>query len=116
MEGKHLPMSSATLTEAASGILAAWETAGQVYYTDVNSKTMRVSEPISPKRQSEPKAPGRRGNKRGEHFWFGPRTQVGERVGAVGWRLLILMAKLYPRKIARMVCAWSLAAAFGGDE
>src|SRR5256885_1022113 len=46
------PMSSATLTEGNAGILGAWEIGGQVYFAKVNSKTMQVSKPISPKNKT----------------------------------------------------------------
>src|SRR5262249_7620877 len=51
------PMSSATLTEAGGGILAAWETGDQVYWAKVNSKKAQVSEPNSPESNAKRKHP-----------------------------------------------------------
>src|SRR4030095_12160649 len=42
------PMSSASLSEAKSGTVAAWETAGQVYFATAKGKTLEVSPPVSP--------------------------------------------------------------------
>jgi hypothetical protein len=42
------PMSSASLSAAHGGALAAWETAGQVYCATVNPRTLHVSRPLSP--------------------------------------------------------------------
>src|SRR5262245_47264952 len=42
------PMSSASLATGTMGALAAWETAGQVYFTIADPKTLQVSKPTAP--------------------------------------------------------------------
>jgi hypothetical protein len=42
------PMSSTTITQAGDGALAAWETAGEVYWCSIDGKNLRVSKPTSP--------------------------------------------------------------------
>jgi len=113
MEGKHLPHEQCDTDGSASGILAAWETAGQGYYTDVNSKTMRVSEPISPNGKASRKHPVVVGNKRGETLLVWTENTGWGKGGAVGWRLFDSDGKTISQENrADGLPPWSLAAAF----
>jgi hypothetical protein len=42
------PMSSASLADTKTGVIAAWETAGQVYFARIDPVTGRPTEPIAP--------------------------------------------------------------------
>ena len=50
------PMSSESMADAGSGVLAAWETNGQVFFTSVNRQSGAVQGPTSP--------PGRAGSRK----------------------------------------------------
>jgi hypothetical protein len=42
------PMSSSSLTETSLGVIAAWETNGQVFWSRIDPATLAISEPITP--------------------------------------------------------------------
>ena len=74
------PMSSASLSEASSGILAAWETKGQVYFSRLAPGSHEASPPIAPPGGTETAStrpsratPGARPS------WSGPRAPAGKR-------------------------------------
>jgi hypothetical protein len=50
------PMSSESMTESRSGVLAAWETKGEVYFGPIEPSSLKVSSPITP--------PGGHGNRK----------------------------------------------------
>jgi hypothetical protein len=107
------PMSSATLTEGNSGILAAWETDAQVYYANVNSKTMQVSEPISPQGKSNRKHPVAVANHRAETLLVWTENTSWGKGGVVVWQLFDSDGKaISEQKRADGLPAWSLATAF----
>jgi hypothetical protein len=47
-ELKACPMSTAWISQAGSGVVLAWETAGQVFYSRLDSATGSLSPPVSP--------------------------------------------------------------------
>jgi hypothetical protein len=107
------PMSSATLTPATSGALAAWETDGQVYFANVNSKTMQVSEPISPEGKTNRKHPVAVANEHGEILFVWTENTSWGKGGAIVWQLFDSNGKaILEQKRADGLPAWSLATAF----
>jgi hypothetical protein len=107
------PMSSATLTEASGGILAAWETGDQVYWAKVTSKTMQVSEPISPEGKARRKHPVAVANERGETLFVWTENTSWGKGGVVVWQLFDSDGKVISEeKRADGLPAWSLATAF----
>jgi hypothetical protein len=107
------PMSSATLTPAKGGALAAWETDGQVYYANLNSKTMQVSEPISPEGKANRKHPVAVGNDRGETLFVWTENTSWGKGGVVVWQLFDSDGKaISEQKRADGLPARSLATAF----
>jgi hypothetical protein len=107
------PMSSATLTAANGGVLAAWETGGQVYYANVNSKTMQVSEPISPEGKATRKHPVAVTNDRGETLFVWTENTSWGKGGTVVWREFNSEGKpLSQENRANGLPAWGLATAF----
>jgi hypothetical protein len=107
------PMSSATLTEGNSGILAAWETGDQVYWAKVNSKTAQVSEPISPDGNAKRKHPVAVANERGETLLVWTENTSWGKGGVVVWQLFDSDGKaISEEKRADGLPAWSLATAF----
>jgi hypothetical protein len=81
------PMSSASLSANQGNVLAAWETAGDVFFARVNAGTLKVTEPVSPPGNAKRKHPVAVGNGRGEVLlaWTeGTGWQTG---GDVAWQL-----------------------------
>ena len=60
------PMSSASLSANQSNVLAAWETAGDVFFARVNAGTWKATEPVFPPGNAKRKHPVAVGNSRGE--------------------------------------------------
>jgi len=81
------PMSSASLTESKAGVLAAWETAGQVYFSRIGPGTLKVSTPISPPGNASRKHPVVVGNDRGEVLLVWTEGTGWQRGGALAWQL-----------------------------
>jgi hypothetical protein len=107
------PMSSAALTEANAGVLAAWETGSQVYFAKVNSKTMKVSEPISPEGKANRKHPVAVANERGETLLVWTENTAWAKGGVVVWQLYDPNGKaISEEKRAEGLPPWSLATAF----
>jgi hypothetical protein len=107
------PMSSATLTETKGGVLAAWETAGQVYYATVNPKTLQVSAPTCPSGETSRKHPVAVANDKGETLLVWTEGTGWAKAGTVVWQGYGTDAK--PNSEAGRadgVPTWSLATAF----
>ena len=81
------PMSSASLAESKNGVLAAWETAGQVYFARISPGTLKVSPPISPPGSASRKHPAIVGNDRGEMLLVWAEGTGWQRGGALAWQL-----------------------------
>ena len=81
------PISNASLTESKSDVLAAWETAGQVYFSRIRPDTLRVSPPISPPGSASRKHPVIVGNDRGEMLLVWTEGTGWQRGGALAWQL-----------------------------
>lgn len=81
------PMSSASLTESKGGVLAAWETAGQVYLSRIAPGTLKVSPPISPPGNASRKHPVVVGNDRGEVLLVWTEGTGWQRGGSLAWQL-----------------------------
>jgi hypothetical protein len=82
------PMSSASLAEGPRGVLAAWETAEQVYFTRIEPGTAKFGPPVAP-----PGTPGNRkhpvvaGNAKGETLLAWTEGTGWKKGGALAWRL-----------------------------
>jgi hypothetical protein len=81
------PMSSASLAESKRGVLAAWETAGQVYFSRIAPGTLKVSPPISPPGSASRKHPVVVGNNRGEVLLVWTEGTGWQRGGSLAWQL-----------------------------
>lgn len=106
------PMSSASLSEGKTGVLAAWETAGQVYFSRVTADSLNVSSPLSPPGSAARKHPVAVGNARGETLLVWTEGTAWQRGGAVAWQLFDATGQPTEEK-GRMdgVPVWSFAAA-----
>src|ERR1041385_1687981 len=113
------PMSSAFLSERKGGVLAAWETAGQVYYAGVSGQSLKVSEPVSPPGQGSRKHPVCIGNARGDVLLIWAEGTGWQRGGTLAWQSFSADGKPTDAKgrTAGAVPVWGLpAAAARGDE
>jgi hypothetical protein len=108
------PMSSAAFTEGDGGVLAAWETNGQVYYCRVDQKTGQRSPPVAaPGSGRGRKHPAVAVNARGETLLAWTEGMGWSKGGSVAWQVFDKDGK--PTGAAGRadgVPAWSLVAAF----
>lgn len=81
------PMSSEALAESGDGILAAWETNGQVSYAAIDPASMKVSAPVAPLGSGGRKHPAVARNAGGETLFAWTEGTGWQRGGAVGWQL-----------------------------
>lgn len=79
------PMSSAFLSETKTGVLAAAETHGRVFFIRVDPKTGKVSSPVSP--ETKGKHPVAVGNAAGEVLLVWTEGTGWGKGGAVAWQL-----------------------------
>lgn len=111
------PMSSASLSETKTGILAAAETHGRVFFIRVDPQTGKVSEAVSP--ETEAKHPVAVGNARGEVLLVWTEGTAWAKGGAAGWQVFDKDGQATPEK-GRVdgVPTWSFATAFAstGDD
>jgi len=111
------PMSSASLADGKESTLAAWETAGQVYFASVDRQTMRISKPISPIAGSQRKHPVAVANENGETLLVWTEGTGWAKGGAVAWQLYSADGKTTPEKgRADGIPVWSLATAFAKPD
>jgi len=79
------PMSSASISETPLGVVAAAETHERVYFIRLDSRTARVSEPISP--PGKAKHPVAVGNSRGEVLLVWTEGTGWGKGGAAAWQI-----------------------------
>jgi hypothetical protein len=81
------PMSSESLAEGPSGVTAAWETNGQVYFSRIDSKTLEPTRPVAPPGGGDRKHPAVAVNARGETLLAWTEGTGWQRGGALAWRV-----------------------------
>ena len=81
------PMSSATLSESTSGVLAAWETGDNVFFANIDAKTMRVARPVSTLPGSKRKHPVAVANANGETLFVWTEGTGWAKGGSVAWQV-----------------------------
>jgi hypothetical protein len=82
------PMSTAFFTQAAGGVLAAWETDGQVYYARIDPETGKRSLPVgAPGAPRGRKFPAVAGNVKGETLFAWTEGMGWNRGGSVAWQV-----------------------------
>jgi hypothetical protein len=112
------PMSSFTLTETSAGVLAAWETSGQVYYARIDPATGKRSESVAaPGAGKGRKHPVVAGNDRGETILVWTEGMGWNRGGSVAWQVFGRDGKPTADK-GRVdgVPTWSLVAVFARPD
>lgn len=81
------PMSSEALVETPGGVLAAWETNGQVSYAEIDPKTLKASPTVSPPGGGGRKHPSVARSARGETLLAWAEGTGWQRGGALAWQL-----------------------------
>jgi hypothetical protein len=82
------PGSSASLADTRSGVLAAWETKGQVYFATIDPMTLRTSRPIAaPGPASERKNPALASNTVGRTLLVWSEGTGWLRGGSLAWQI-----------------------------
>ena len=106
------PMSSESLVASASGILAAWETKGQIAYARVDPRSLVASLPISPPGGGNRKHPALAVNAAGETIVVWAEDTGWQRGGSLVWRVFDKTDRA-TREMGRVndgVPVWSLPA------
>jgi hypothetical protein len=80
------PMSSATLTESKSGVLAAWETGDNVFFASVDPVTTQMTRPVAPPAGLKRKHPVAVGNAKGETLLVWTEGTGWAKGGSVAWQ------------------------------
>jgi hypothetical protein len=108
------PMSTAALAESVAGVLAAWETDGQVYYLRMDRAAGRLSAPVAaPGAGRRRKHPVVAGNARGEAILAWTEGMGWNRGGSVAWQVFDKDGKPTAGKgHAEGVPTWSLVAVY----
>ncbi len=108
------PASSASLAVNSTGALAAWETAGQVYFAPVNQATNTITKPTAaPGNGNNRKHPVVVGNARGETLLVWTEGTAWQRGGSLAWQIFDKNGQPTAEKGARDgIPVWSLATAF----
>jgi hypothetical protein len=105
------PMSSETLVESGSDVLAAWETKGQVSFARIDSGSLKPSEPWSPPGGGNRKHPAVAANAQGETILVWVEDTGWQRGGALAWRIFDRSGHPTPTmgRIDRGIPVWGLA-------
>ncbi len=105
-------MSSATLADSGSGVLAAWETRGEVYFSRVDPRTQRAGPPIAPAGgRGDRKHPAVAGNARGETILVWTEGTGWQKGGSLAWQVFDRSGRPFgpEGRIENGVSVWSLA-------
>jgi hypothetical protein len=106
------PMSSESLLDTPSGVLAAWETKGQIAFTRVDPQSLVASPPISPPGGGNRKHPALAANPDGETLVVWAEDTGWQRGGSLAWRIFDRSGRA-TREMGRVdggIPVWSLPA------
>jgi len=105
-------MSSAALADGANGLLAAWETQGQVYFASLDPKKQRPVSPIpAPGTTGKRRHPAIAANSLGETMLVWTEGTGWKKGGSLAWQLYDSQGKPAGEKGAEPgVPVWSFAA------
>jgi hypothetical protein len=108
------PMSSAAFAPSPSGVVAAWETNGQVFFARIDPSTGAASPPIAP--PGDPrnrKHPALAVNARGETLLAWAEGTAWQRGGDLAWRVFDPSGRPTEKsgRVAKGIPTWSLPAA-----
>jgi len=111
------PMSSASLAEGGSRVIAATELNGHIYFNTVESAGVRLSPPLAPPGEQKRKHPALAANAKGETLLAWTEGTAWEKGGALAWQVFDGDGKPIAEK-GRVdgVPVWSLATAFANRD
>jgi hypothetical protein len=81
------PMSSESLAEGPSGVTAAWETNGRVFFSRIDPKTPEPLRPVAPPGGGDRKHPAVAVSAKGETLLVWAEGTGWQRGGALAWRV-----------------------------
>ena len=111
------PMSSASLTEGKTGVLAAWETGDNVFFAAVSPKKLAGSRPVSPTTGTKRKHPVAVANANGETLFVWTEGTGWAKGGSVAWQIFDKDGNPTSEKgRAAGVPTWSLVSAFAKPD
>ena len=106
------PMTTFAMTESADGLVAAWETAQQIYAADINPSNRTVSAPTAPEGTAVRKHPSIAVNAAGDRLLAWTEGTAWARGGTLAWELRSKSGRrIDGRSGASAVPAWSLVTA-----
>lgn len=106
------PMSSASLAEVGDGVVAAWETKGQIYFALIVPKATKVANPVSPPGGGgDRKHPAVAGNVEGETILVWTEGTGWKKGGDLAWQVFDRSGHPTERKgwVEGGVPVWGLA-------
>lgn len=113
------PMSSASMTESAGGVMLAWENNGQIFVSRVNAATGAPSRPANvPGSADRRKHPTVAADDKGQFIVAWTEGMAWAKGGAVAWQVFDRSGRPLPSARGRVdgVPAWSLVAAFARPD
>lgn len=112
------PMSSESFAVTPNGVIAAWETDGQVFFTPIDGKTLRPARPIAaPGPSGRRKHPALAVNDKGETLLVWTEGTGWQRGGALAWQVFDKTGKPTAEKgRTDGVPVWGLPTAFTGAD
>ena len=114
------PMSTVSISEGGTGVLAAWETEAQVYFAEVEPSELKILPPVpAPGEGGNRKHPAVAGNARGETLLAWEEGTAWKKGGSLAWQLFDRTGRPEGQQgHAGGVPVWGLATAFaepGGE-
>jgi hypothetical protein len=113
------PMSSAALATGPTGLLAAWETSGQVFFARIDPKTGIPSPPVAPPGDARSrKHPALAVNARGEILLAWAEGTAWQRGGDLAWQVFDSSGRPTAKagRIAKGIPVWSLPTAIARPD
>lgn len=106
------PMTSMSFAAAGSRIYGAWETAGQVYFGEIDARVPAIAVPVAPPGSAARKHPRLAVNRSGDVLLVWTEGTAWARGGALAWQVFVNAAP-DPARAGRQpgIAPWSFAAA-----
>lgn len=112
------PMSTADLTEGGGDVLASWERAGQVYFDEIDPRTLQIHPAVAPPGAEDMrKHPVVAKNSRGQILFAWTVGMVRSKGGSVAWQLFNADGKpARPERHAPALPTWGLISVYAGRD
>jgi hypothetical protein len=107
------PMSSASLVDTSLGVLAAWETKGQIAYSRIDPQSLVAARPTSPPGGGNRKHPAVATNADGETIVAWAEDTGWQRGGSLDWQIFDRSGQVTTQAKGRIIggiAVWSLPA------